>query len=170
MNTGHATGKTFVFTRTYNAPRDRVWDAWADIGKRSQWWKPMGTPITVKAYDLKPGGLMHYGMDTQNGDKWWGLFAYREVEVPSRVVYVNSFSDEEGNIVRSSMHRHWPLEILTTVTFTEDGDKTIMKFEGVPINATDEERAVFEGGLENMQKAFSGTTGQLEVYLASHGR
>lgn len=170
MNTGSATGKKFVFSKTFNAPRETVWNAWADISKRLQWWKPMGTPITVKAYDLKPGGVMHYGMDTPSGDKWWGLFAYREVDVPSRVVYVNSFSDENGNIVRASMHPHWPPEILTTFTFTEDGDKTKVILEGVPINATDEERAVFEGGIEQMQKAFSGTFGQLEAYLAEHGR
>ncbi len=165
MDTTNSSQKTFVFTHTFNAPREKVWDAWADIGKRTQWWKPMGTPIMVKAYDLKPGGVMHYGMDTPNGDKWWGLFAYREVEVPSRVVYINSFSDEEGNVVRSSMSPHWPLEILTTVTFTEEGDKTVVKFEGIPINATDEERAAFESGIENMQKAFGGTFGQFEAYL-----
>jgi uncharacterized protein YndB with AHSA1/START domain len=168
MNASHADGKTFVFIKTFNAPRDAVWGAWADIDKRLQWWKPMGTPITVKAYHLKPGGVMHYGMDPPSGDKWWGLFAYRDVEVPSRVVYVNSFSDENGRIVRAAMNPHWPLEILTTFTFAESGDKTIVKLEGVPLNATDEECAVFAGGIEQMQKAFGNTFGQLEAYLASH--
>lgn len=162
--------KTFVFTKTFDAPREAVWNAWADIGKRLQWWKPMGTPIRVKAYDLKPGGVMHYGMDTPDGDKWWGLFAYREVEVPSRVVYVNSFSDEDGNVVRAAMHPHWPLEILTTFTFTDNGHSTIVRLEGVPLNATDEERAVFEERIEQMQQAFGGTFGQLEAYLAEHAR
>lgn len=167
MNANREASKTFIFIHTFDAPRDVVWKAWTDIDERKQWWKPMGTPIEVKAYDLKPGGVMHYGMDTPNGDKWWGRFAYREVEAPSRMVYVNSFSDENGGVTRSSFNAHWPLEILTAVTFTESGDKTTVKLEGIPLNATNEECAAFEGGIGTMQKAFGNTFGQLENYLAA---
>jgi len=167
MNTSNSPPKTFVFVRTFDAPRETVWKAWTDRAARSQWWQPMGSPIMVKTYDVEPGGVFHYGMDLPNGEKWWGRFAYREVEAPSRLVYVNSFADENGDIARASLHPHWPLEIFTTVTFTESGDKTVVRLEGVPLNPTEEERGVFEDRIETMQQAFGGTFGQLAAYLAA---
>ncbi len=170
MSASTATGKAFVFTRTFDAPRDTVWKAWTDRAARTQWWQPMGTPLEVKTYDVSPGGVMHYAMNMPNGGKWWGLFTYREVEAPSRLVYVNSSSDENGGITRPSFNAQWPLEVLTTVTFIDHGGKTDVKLEGVPLNATDEECVAFEGGIDQMQKAFGGTFGQLETYLAENAR
>ncbi|MBY0382432.1 MAG: SRPBCC domain-containing protein [Xanthobacteraceae bacterium] len=167
MNANCANGEAFVIIRTFDAPRDTVWKAWTDRDQRTQWWQPMGTPLEVKTYEVKPGGVMHYAMDMHDGGKWWGVFAYREVKAPSRLVYVNSCSDENGGITRHTLNAQWPLKVLTTVTFTENGDKTIVRLEGVPLDATDEERSVFENGIETMQKAFDGTFGQLEAYLAS---
>lgn len=165
--TAGSSPKTFVFTKTFNAPRDIVWHAWTDRATRTEWWKPMGTPLEVKTYEVKPGGVMHYAMNTPDGGKWWGLFVYRDVEASSRLVYVNSSSDEKGGITRPSFNAQWPLEVLTTVTFADEGDKTTVKLVGEPINATDDECAAFAGGIEQMKKAFGNTFGQLETYLAT---
>lgn len=167
MSASRTAARSFVFVHTFDAPRETVWEAWTDRSARTQWWQPMGTPIEVKAYDVKPGGVMHYAMDTPAGDKWWGRFSYRDVAAPSRMVYVNSCSDENGGITRSPFNAHWPLEIFTTVTFTEDDGRTTVKLEGIPLHATEQEQVAFESGIESMQKAFANTFGQLDSYLAT---
>jgi len=42
-----------------------------------------------------------------------------------------------------------------------------MTLNGVPINATEEERKTFKEGHGSMQQGFKGTLDQLDAYLAS---
>ena len=39
----------------------------------------------------------------------WGIFNYREIVQPERLVFVNSFSDESGGVTRHPMSatRRW---------------------------------------------------------------
>lgn len=52
------------------------------------------------------------------------------------------------------------------MTFTEHEGKTTVRFHGIPVNATEEERKTFEAGFQSMQKGFTGTLDQLADYLA----
>ena len=60
----------------------------------------------------------------------------------------------------------WPAEMLTTVTFAEQGKGTLITVNWHPINATDEERRLFDEGRASMNQGWSGTLDQLEAYLA----
>ena len=59
--------------------------------------------------DLRPGGRFHYGMRSPDGKDMWARFVYREIAAPERIVFVHSFSDEEGNLTRASFSATWPL-------------------------------------------------------------
>jgi uncharacterized protein YndB with AHSA1/START domain len=85
---------------------------------------------------------------------------------PERIVFVNSFSDENGAITRAPFSDKWPKEVRNTLTLTEEGGKTTLSLHGGPIGVTDEERAMFESMFASMQQGFSGTFEQLEQYLA----
>jgi uncharacterized protein YndB with AHSA1/START domain len=85
---------------------------------------------------------------------------------PERLVFVNSFSDEHGNITRHPMNADWPLEVLTTLTLAEHDGTTSLTLQGSPINATESERTTFEAGRQSMQQGFAGTFDQLDEYLA----
>ena len=67
---------------------------------------------------------------------------------------------------RHPMSPGWPLEMLSTITFTEHAGKTTVTIRWIPLNATEEERNTFEGGLESMHKGWTGTLDQLADYLA----
>lgn len=84
----------------------------------------------------------------------------------SKLVYVVSFSDKDAGITRHPLSNSWPLEMLCTVSFTEENGKTTMTTGAIPINETEEELATFEGAFEGMQQGFSGTYDQLDAYLA----
>jgi uncharacterized protein YndB with AHSA1/START domain len=95
----------------------------------------------------------------------WGKFVYREIIEPERIVFISSFADEDGNVIQSPMLHPWPLEILNTVTFTENDGKTTLLLRGGPINATEEEYSKFEEMQKSMEQGFGGTFDQLAEYL-----
>lgn len=155
----------FVISRVFDAPRDLVWQAFTDPEHMKQWWGPKGVTVVHSKMDLRPGGTYHYGMRTPDGTTIWGKFVYREITPPSRIVFVNSFSDEAGGVTRHPMAPNWPLEMLSVFTFTEESGKTRFTVKWSPLNATEEERATFAAGHGSMNQGWSGTLEQLEAYL-----
>lgn len=155
-----------VIQRTFNAPRELVFKVWTEAEHLVHWWGPKGFTFGVSRLDLRPGGVFHYSMTTPDGHVMWGKFVYQEIAAPEKLVFVNSFSDEEGNTVPNPMAPVWPIEIQNTITFTEQDGKTMIDMRGIPINATEEERQAFKAMHHMVQQGFAGTMGQLEEYLA----
>src|SRR5581483_6165845 len=54
--------RELLFERTFNAPRDRVWQAWTDPERLAQWWGPKGWTTTIYKFEARPGGIWHYCM------------------------------------------------------------------------------------------------------------
>ena len=159
----------FTFSRTFDAPRERVWRAWTDAASLAQWWGPKNATIRVIKLDLRPGGIFHYAMSFRPGHDMYGRFIYREIEPPARLVFVNSFSDAAGGITRApfpQLNDLWPLEVLNVVTFTEARGATTVALHGSPINATAAEREVFAGNAASMRQGFGGTFDKLADFLA----
>lgn len=156
-----------VITRVFDAPVERLWAVWTEAEHLKHWWGPKGMTMAVAQLDLRPGGVFHYSLRTPAGQEMWGKFVYREVAAPARLVYVNSFSDAEGNLVRHPMAATWPLEVLNTMTFEPHEGGTMLRLSGGPINANEEERATFVGALEGVKQGFAGTMAQLDAYLAT---
>jgi uncharacterized protein YndB with AHSA1/START domain len=158
----------FVITRTFNAPRARVWDAWTKPELMVQWLGPKGTVGTTKSADVRPGGMLHWRMDAPNGSTMWGRAVYREVIEPSRLVYVQSFSDEQANITRAPFFDgRWPMEMLTTVVLEDDGAATRVTLTWAPINAEADERANFVSNIPSMHGGWGGSFDQLGRLLAT---
>ncbi|WNQ11454.1 SRPBCC domain-containing protein [Paenibacillus aurantius] len=158
--------KELVITREFQAPRELVFQAWSQVDHLKQWWGPKGFEIKVSQLDFRPGGVFHYSMQSPDGNQMWGKFVYQEIEAFDKIVWVNSFSDEAGHIVRAPFSDLIPLEIRNEVTFREDNGGTILTLRSRPINATAEEESFFEGMFESMQQGFGGTFDQLEQFLA----
>lgn len=156
----------FVISRVFDAPRDLVWKAFTDPEHMKQWWGPKGVTIVKSDMDLRPGGRYLYAMRTSDGTVMWGKMVYREIRPQSQIVFVNSFSDEAGGVTRHPMGPTWPLEMLSTFSFEEEGGKTRFTVEWSPLNATEEERATFASGHGSMNQGWTGTLDQLTAYLA----
>jgi uncharacterized protein YndB with AHSA1/START domain len=154
----------FVISRTFEAPLERVWNAWTYPGHMKQWWGPKGSIILDCKIDLRPGGTCHYRMRYNNQDMW-GKFVYREIVRPERLVFVTSFSDEKGGLTRHPLSPTWPLEMLSTLTLSERAGRTTLKIEWLPLSPTEAERKTFEAGQDSMQQGWTGTLDQLSEYL-----
>ena len=169
MTTMTAEARDFTISRTFDAPRERVWAAHTSAAALAQWWGPKGATIRVLKLDFRPGGLFHYSMAYQPGREMYGRFVYREIAAPERLVFVNSFSDADGGITRApfpQLEGKWPLEVLNHMTFTEQGGRTTISLRGGPINATEEERKIFAEMRDSMRQGFGGSFAKLDDYLA----
>lgn len=158
----------FVITRVFDAPRALVWQAFADAEQLARWWGPKGFTLAVARFEFRPGGRFVYRLDGPNGHTMWARFEYREIAAPERIVFVNAFSDDAGNIARAPFFDgKWPLEVLTTVTFSEQEGKTTVTLRSHPINATDLEQTTFVSNIASMDQGFGNSFDQLREHLAS---
>ena len=53
-------GTDLVFERTFEAPRERVWQALTDPEIIPRWWGPVGTTARVVELDVRPGGRWRF--------------------------------------------------------------------------------------------------------------
>lgn len=161
--------KPFVISREFAAPRDLVWRAWTEPEHFGRWFGPKGMKINLARFDLRPGGMTHYSMVMPDGKVLWGRAVYREVVPPTKLVWLNSFSDEAGGITPHPLTKDpWPLQMLTVITFAEGAGKTTVTIQWVPFDSTDAERAAFEAGRGSMAMGWTGTLDQLADHLASN--
>ena len=160
------TEQDFTVTHSVNAPRDLVFRVWTERDHLQQWFGPSACPIVSCTNDLRPGGMMHYAMQMPGGGAMWGRWVHREIAAPERLVFVASFSDEEGGLTRAPFSAGWPLEMLSTVTFEENAGRTDITLRASAHNATDLERETFNSAHENLRQGWSGTFAQLDDYLA----
>ncbi|HEY2526525.1 MAG TPA: SRPBCC domain-containing protein [Xanthobacteraceae bacterium] len=158
----------FVISRLFDAPREMVWKAFTEPERLNEWFGPKGVKVVSATLDLRPGGTFHYSMRTPDGRVMWGKFVYREIIAPTRLVWVNSFSDAAGGLTRHPLSPSWPLEMLTTVTFDAPHvGQTGVTIRWSALNATEAEQRTFDAGHDSMRQGWSGTFDQLAAYLAS---
>ncbi|MFN4214322.1 SRPBCC domain-containing protein [Exiguobacterium sp.] len=101
----HVEGNTLVVERSFNAPRELVFEAFSTPAHLEAWWGPAGWKTEIRTFEFEPGGTWHYGMtcvDPEQGDAFgmesWGKATYLEIVHHSRIVYVDAFADEAGNV------------------------------------------------------------------------
>lgn len=117
-------GTTLVLERVFNAPRSLVFQTFSQVEHLKRWWSPKGWSMPVCNIDFRPGGVWHFCMKCTDesqeyyGQESWGKVVYQEIEEPERIVFIDSFSDAEGNIVEGLPSTQ------VTLTFIEQEGKT----------------------------------------------
>jgi uncharacterized protein YndB with AHSA1/START domain len=159
-------GQAFVVSRAFDVPRQRVWAAWTERAQLMEWFGPKGFKMPAAKLDFRPGGSFHYCLEAPNGDEMWGKFIYREIAPLERIVFVGSFSDEDGSSTRHPLSATWPLETLSTIRFTEGGGGATVTLRSAPLNATAAEQETFDSAHKAMEHGWRGTFDQLAEHLA----
>lgn len=116
-----------IITRVFNATRDQVWTAWTDPEYLKKWWGPKNYTAPTIKNDMRVGGKYHYAMQAQDGQLIWSTGTYKEIRYLEKIVATDSFADDKGNIVPAAqygMPEGMPDELLITVTFEDQGNKT----------------------------------------------
>lgn len=160
-----AASPPFLIDRIFKAPRERVWQAWSDAAQLGHWWGPKGCAIEVVRFEFRPGGFFHYAMRFPNAPAMWGRFNYREIVPQERLVWLNSFANENCGIARAPFSEDCPLEIENSVTFTERDGSTIVSLRAQPFGESAAERRYFEELRPSMAQGYGGTFDQLAAHL-----
>ena len=155
---------TDVLEREFDAPRDLVWRTWTDPELLPRWYGPRVDTI-IHRLDLKPGGLWLVEMKW-DGNSMYQRVEYTEVEPTERLVWLHANADADWNVAANPMMADWPRELLTTVTFEADGDKTRLRLTWVPYEASEAEIACFSAALEGLDKGWGAGLVLLEELLA----
>lgn len=126
-----------VIVREFNAPIETVWQAWTVVDHYKKWWGPKDYTCPVCKIDLRVGGKYLFCMRSPKGNDYWTTGEYLEISAPSKLVYTDSFSDENGNATTpppdiSALGQ--PENVKVTVILIEKEGKTIMTMihEGIP--------------------------------------
>ncbi len=161
MSTSHP---SFSLSRTFRAPKELVFEAFANEAALAKWWGPVEAPIDVISLDFRPGGTFHYKMKGQQVN--YGIFHYREIRRPDSITWVNSFANEKGEIIRPPFEgMDVPKEMLVRISLSEKDGITTLDLFSEPINASASEASTFRGMTDSMRQGFGGTMSQLESYL-----
>ena len=72
--------------------------------------------------------------------------------------------------MRPPFEDKWPLEMLTTVTFESEGNRTRVTVRWQPYNADKDEIATFDKNRESMRAGWNGTLDQLTDHLKQPDR
>jgi uncharacterized protein YndB with AHSA1/START domain len=72
--------------RTFDAPRQLVWDAYHDPELLPEWLGPRELTMTVDEFDLRPGGSYRFTHRDPNGNEFVFFGDFREIEEPELAV------------------------------------------------------------------------------------
>ena len=109
--------REIVITRTFDAPRALVCEAFLDAEHIGEWWGPTGFRITTRQFDARPGGRWTFVMHGPDGTDYDNTIEFRRLEPPALLVFAHINPDGSDLFE-------------TTVTFVETGGRTELTFRG----------------------------------------
>jgi len=156
----------FVINRSFDTDINTLFKVWTDPNHVMQWTPPAGFTGRYLNVDIRPGGESFYEM-SGNGFSMYGKAKYLELVAPTKLVYTQIFTDQQGNVSRHPMAPTWPETMKTTVTLCKEGanhTRVTIQWE-VFGHATPEEHATFTGAKAGMTMGWTGSFDKLEEYL-----
>jgi uncharacterized protein YndB with AHSA1/START domain len=116
-NTGNLTFTTptdreIVITRDFDAPRQRLFEAYSNPKHLQQWLLgPPGWTMPICEADVRTGGAWHFVWRNAEGQEMAMSGVYKEVKSPERIINTEKWGEQ------------WP-ETTNTVAFAEHKGKT----------------------------------------------
>jgi uncharacterized protein YndB with AHSA1/START domain len=132
-----------VIERTLDAPAELIWRMWTEPEHFAAWYGPDGGSIPVARMDVRVGGtrLVCMQVETPRGAvTMWFTGEYLEVVENKRLVYTESMSDENGNVMSHAdlgMPAGHPTTTEIRMELDDIGGRTrmVMTHAGVPADS-----------------------------------
>jgi uncharacterized protein YndB with AHSA1/START domain len=91
-----STDREILITRTFDAPRELVWEAMTNPKHVVNWWGPRGFSTTIEEMDFRVGGVWKHVMRGPDGAKYPNKSIFKEIVKPERIVYQHGGKRENG--------------------------------------------------------------------------
>lgn len=154
MTVSAPTDREILISRTFDAPRHLVWNAFTKPEFLKRWlFGPDGWTMTVCEDDVRVGGAFHWAWSGPGGEVMSMRGVYREVVPPERMVRTESF--EFGCEAQAG-------EQLGTLVFQEEAGKTYMTLTVLYPSKEARDGAIASG----MEHGMSAGYDRLEAILA----
>ena len=134
--------REIVMTRTFDAPRELVFEAMTRPEHMKEWWGPHGFTLPVCEIDLRPGGAYRFVSADAEGTEYAFRGEYREIVPPEKIVWTFEFEGMPGNVS------------VETMTLTEENGQTTVTSTSV-FDSVEQRDGMLESGME---------TGAAETY------
>ena len=142
---------TLRLVRVFNAPRDRVFDAWVREDQFIQWMCPPTVHVDEVRLDARPGGAWHLRGRKPSGAGFASSGKYVEVKRPERLVFTWAHH-ATGDYASARGH-----ETTVRLELRPLGDKTELTLIHGPFDSVPNVKAHNEG--------WTGSFDKLEAYL-----
>jgi uncharacterized protein YndB with AHSA1/START domain len=78
--------REIVSSRVFDAPRQKVFKAFADPTHLARWWGPDGFRNTFEEFDFRPGGTWRCTMHGPDGTDYPNRSVFLDIQEPARIV------------------------------------------------------------------------------------
>ena len=154
--------KTLIIERSFDAPKEKVWQAYANKDLFEKWWGPEGWETTTKEFSFHVGGKIHYGMKCvdKNQGEWfgkesWGLMEIESIEDNKSFSAKDYFSNAEGTIDKNMPAQRFQVELV------EENGKTTLISRSITNSVEHMEELIKMG----MVEGFDSQLNKLEAML-----
>ena len=151
----HATtaDREIVITRTIDARRELVFEAFTDVRHLSHWWGPNGFTTTTRSFTFQEGGVWDFVMHGPDGVDYPSWIRWHEITPPERIALIHGESAQDPDAFES------------VLTFADHGETTEITMRTVFPTAALRDRAIeehhaVEGGRQTLDSLAAYVAGQ----------
>jgi uncharacterized protein YndB with AHSA1/START domain len=123
-------------SRVFDAPRSLVFRAWTSPEHLARWWGPKDFSAPSLSMDFHPGGKYRHAIRSAEGTDYWMRGVYQEIVEPERIIFTFAWEEDASQPTT---------ETLVTVTFEEQGGKTLLTFRQEPFDSIQQRDSHAEG-------------------------
>jgi uncharacterized protein YndB with AHSA1/START domain len=129
--TQDTTNKKIKVVREFEAPVEKVWNAWTDSSILDRWWAPKPWKAVTKSMDFSEGGTWLYYMEGPNGERQYCRADYTSVIPGKSFAGDDGFCDENGTPSKEMPSMHWDVrfngngpttKVVTEISFASEAD------------------------------------------------
>ncbi|HEY2684132.1 MAG TPA: SRPBCC family protein [Steroidobacteraceae bacterium] len=150
MTNSSTKDREIVLERTFDAPRDVVFDAFTNPKHVDHWWGPNGYSTTTSKMDVRDGGEWIYLMKHAQFGEFKNRIRYHRVTRPARLQYLHDSGVDND-----------PAAFEVEITFEEERGKTKVTMRSLFPSVAEVERVKGFGAVRGGEQ----TLARLSEYL-----
>ena len=156
--------KSILVSRFFDAPIEKVWQAYTDSELLDQWWGPSPWKAETKSLNFEKGGYWVYAMVGPENEKQWSRMNYLSINTYKSIDVEDAFCDENGNL-----NREMPIG-KGRIIFIPEKNGVRVEFKSTYPSEEDLNKLVEMGFEEGISVCYDQLDGLLKELVHTHQR